>query len=206
MNFLLNNHILQLFPTFAQTLSPKKLPSPIVLQSPSNSLISLPVPVSPGSGESVIDTLLAYGETVETELHPQWRLRAMLQQTLVSFADSRWEVRRMADQVLPALTELLCWFSMSRLNELWNTMLTTNSDLLACTSCLSLRHALRKCQVFHSLLPSLSSPGDVAARARVAAFVVSVNDSVRLPHVAHGPGWRSLAEQFNQRFKTALAH
>ena len=71
------------------------------------------------------------------------------------------QVRRMAGQLLPAITELLCWFSMGRLRELWQTLLrpdllgklrpgaapAVSCELLAFAAGLSLRHALRKAEV-----------------------------------------------------------
>jgi hypothetical protein len=85
----------------------------------------------------------------------------MLLHTTVCLGDPRWEVRRMAGQLLPAITELLCWFSMGRLRELWQTLLrpdllgklrpgaapAVSCELLAFAAGLSLRHALRKAEV-----------------------------------------------------------
>ena len=54
----------------------------------------------------------------------------------------------MAEQVLSALTETLCWCNIERLRELWVQMSAhTECTLLVHVGLLALRHALRKCQV-----------------------------------------------------------
>eukprot|EP01043_Picozoa_sp_COSAG02_P020762 COSAG02_NODE_1031_length_15073_cov_13.084279_8_plen_862_part_01 len=103
------------------------------------------------------------------------QLRAILCHTVVCFGDTRWEVRRMAAQVLPALTEVLCWFDVEMIKELWTEMLHSASTLLVLVSLTALRHALRKCQTLRSLLPALSGQsGDGSARARVEAVIAGV--------------------------------
>jgi hypothetical protein len=81
----------------------------------------------------------------------------------------------MAAQVLPALTEVLCWFDVEMIKELWTEMLHSASTLLVLVSLTALRHALRKCQTLRSLLPALSGQsGDGSARARVEAVIAGV--------------------------------
>ena len=106
----------------------------------------------------------------------QLQLRAILCHTVVCFGDTRWEVRRMAAQVLPALTEVLCWYDVEMLEELWTEMLHSSSTLLVLVSLTALRHALRKCQTLRALLPALNAQGsgDGSARARVEAVIAGV--------------------------------
>lgn len=113
----------------------------------------------------------------------QLELRAILCHTVVCFGDTRWEVRRMAAQVLPALTEVVCWFDVEMIKELWTEMLHSSSTLLVLVSLTALRHALRKCQTLRTLLPALSTQGgDGNARVRVEAVVAGVG--AMLPDLA----------------------
>lgn len=246
LNCLLNDHTLKLFPTLAQTLSPKALPSPIIVSSPASGGGTSPsLPISPlkqqplvvpgsaqkppipgtppfrggsppGASETPIDETAPHASLIDRlrhspafhtdgggdwvppasqQVHPvqlwpggdgcctagaetQVQLRAILLHTTVCFADARWEVRRMAEQVLSALTEALCWFDVERLRELWVEMSRpTSCTLVVYVACLALRHALRKCQVFRaSLLPALaSSRMDGGSHHRVLAVIDSVN-------------------------------
>ena len=104
----------------------------------------------------------------------QIQLRAILCHTVVCFGDTRWEVRRMAAQVLPALTEVLCWFDAEMIKELWIEMLHSASTLLVLVSLTALRHALRKCQTLRALLPALRQSKDGNSRARVEAVIAGV--------------------------------
>lgn len=273
LNGLLNNHTSSIFPTLHSTLSPRTLPSPILLHSPASpgvnnlhqprstqstagssqspatpgsatgeglaasdgatgaqsaaaaSLIdrlrtlapatakkdspvargfspsrtyrlvppppedgSSPTPLTPNSANSQSSGEFEVGSGSGTprgdsgaqqQMQPsasvpqcQLQLRAILCHTVVCFGDTRWEVRRMAAQVLPALTEVLCWFDVEMIKELWTEMLYSASTLLVLVSLTALRHALRKCQTLRALLPALS--GDGSARARVEAVITGV--------------------------------
>ena len=70
-------------------------------------------------------------------------LHHMLLQTTAASLEPRWELRRMADQVLPLLVQVFSWFDMRRLEALWLAYLPTAHEFLHCVACLSLKYALR---------------------------------------------------------------
>ncbi|XP_022109173.1 uncharacterized protein LOC110989242 [Acanthaster planci] len=74
-------------------------------------------------------------------------LRQMLLQTIKCLADGRWEVRRMAQQTLPLITECARWYDMAILTSLWNDYLHPEESLmsygLALALASSVQHATR---------------------------------------------------------------
>ncbi|XP_038070468.1 uncharacterized protein LOC119739556 isoform X2 [Patiria miniata] len=74
-------------------------------------------------------------------------LRQMLLQTISCHADGRWEVRRMAQQALPLITECVRWYDMAVLTSLWNDYLQPTASLmsygLALTMAVSVQHVVR---------------------------------------------------------------
>ena len=139
-------------------------------------------PNSTSSGEFEVASSVAERSEGGAEdgvvLESQLQMRTVLCHTVVCLGDTRWEVRRMAEQVLSALTEVLCWFDIARLDELWTEMLHSSSVQLVFVSLTALRHALRKCQTLRALLPPLAhaeaTGGEVGSRARVEAVIVGV--------------------------------
>jgi len=63
-------------------------------------------------------------------------------QTLECLADTRWELRRMAHQVLPLISEAMRFYDSSILENLWESHLSCNSSLLGFGACVSLRDSL----------------------------------------------------------------
>lgn len=71
-------------------------------------------------------------------------LNQILVQTIECCLDSRWELRRMADQVLPLLIQVMCWFDMRRLEKIWKDYFTPEvGDFKNYIAGLSLKYALR---------------------------------------------------------------
>ncbi|XP_048576620.1 uncharacterized protein LOC5501449 isoform X2 [Nematostella vectensis] len=66
----------------------------------------------------------------------------ILCQTIESLADSRWELRRMGQQLLPLVTETLRWFNMTPLSYLWDKHLTRNNTLICYGACIALKHSI----------------------------------------------------------------
>ncbi|XP_064639855.1 uncharacterized protein LOC135495320 [Lineus longissimus] len=82
-------------------------------------------------------------------------LQRMLLQTIEATADPRWEVRRMGQQVLPFLTEVIRWYNMQHLLDLWNSHLKQTTSVMTYGACMALRQT-----VAHAgrLIPLLNDP------------------------------------------------
>ncbi|XP_022803924.1 uncharacterized protein LOC111341234 isoform X4 [Stylophora pistillata] len=63
-------------------------------------------------------------------------------QTVECLADTRWELRRMGQQVLPLATEVVRWFDMKPLEILWDNFLSRDHTLLCYGSCIALRYSV----------------------------------------------------------------
>ncbi|XP_078607662.1 uncharacterized protein LOC144879770 isoform X1 [Branchiostoma floridae x Branchiostoma japonicum] len=89
-------------------------------------------------------------------------LRQMLYQTVECLADSRWELRRMSQQVLPLLSETIRWYNLSILEDLWDTYLTPDPSVLCFGACLMIKHSIQHCaQLTHLMeepMPSWKDP------------------------------------------------
>ncbi|XP_074644937.1 uncharacterized protein LOC141901529 [Tubulanus polymorphus] len=72
-------------------------------------------------------------------------LERMLLQTIECLGDSRWEVRRMGQQVLPLVSEVIRWFDMNLLVEFINSHLITETCVMSYGLCV-----LIKCAVAHA--------------------------------------------------------
>ncbi|XP_013392533.1 uncharacterized protein LOC106160455 [Lingula anatina] len=82
-------------------------------------------------------------------------LKNMLYQTVECLADTRWELRRMGQQVLPCVVEVIRWYDMAILEELWNEHLTPNTTLLCYGACIAFKYSLSHAA---KLAPMLSDP------------------------------------------------
>ncbi|XP_021365887.1 uncharacterized protein LOC110458492 isoform X2 [Mizuhopecten yessoensis] len=97
-------------------------------------------------------------QMVESWLHKQQvsSLRSslvnILHQTLECLSDSRWELRRMAQQVLPCLAEVIRWFDMSILEDLWKTHLQQKTSLFTYAAALLLKESVIHCVRLEPLL------------------------------------------------------
>ncbi|KAI8504645.1 hypothetical protein Bbelb_177630 [Branchiostoma belcheri] len=89
-------------------------------------------------------------------------LRQMLYQTVECLADSRWELRRMSQQVLPLLSETIRWYNLSILEDLWDSYLTSDPSVLCFGACLMIKHSIQHCaQLTHLMeepMPSWKDP------------------------------------------------
>ncbi|XP_069112054.1 uncharacterized protein [Argopecten irradians] len=79
-------------------------------------------------------------------------LVCVLHQTLECLSDSRWELGRMAQQVLPCLAEVIRWFDMSILEDLWRTQLKQNTSLFTYAAALLLKESVVHCVRLEALL------------------------------------------------------
>ncbi|XP_060080298.1 uncharacterized protein LOC132559696 [Ylistrum balloti] len=102
-------------------------------------------------------------ESVERQMVESWlqaqevsNLRSslvrVLHQTLECLSDSRWELGRMAQQVLPCLAEVIRWFDMSILEDLWKTHLPQNTSLFTYAAALLLKESVIHCVRLEPLL------------------------------------------------------
>ncbi|KAJ7383197.1 hypothetical protein OS493_030355 [Desmophyllum pertusum] len=69
-------------------------------------------------------------------------LSQVVLQTIECLADSRWELRRMGQQVLPLATEVVRWFDIKPLEILWDNYLSREHTLLCYGSCIALRYSI----------------------------------------------------------------
>ena len=196
VSFLLSNHAqCMLLTSGGRDPSPQRMPSPL-LRSPMalSGLVR-----SPGSGHNLGVSLLqrlkaldAVAEDVEggddeaaeatspvgrtgiSTQKPALDLRRVLLHTLACFGDARWEVRRMAGQVLPRIVEVLVWFDASVLSELWSELSSSTSVLFCYTACLAFRHAIAKS---HGLRAQLRAQNN-ADNEQVLEFITSVGGMV----------------------------
>ncbi|KAL3860307.1 hypothetical protein ACJMK2_010446 [Sinanodonta woodiana] len=90
------------------------------------------------------------------ELQPMSHiLKVILYQTAESLADPQWEVRRIANQVLPCLAEVIRWYKMELMEIFWRKYLTASTSLMTFTAMLTLNESL-----IHAvkLVPLLQKP------------------------------------------------
>ncbi|XP_031558056.1 uncharacterized protein LOC116294568 isoform X2 [Actinia tenebrosa] len=69
-------------------------------------------------------------------------LTQILFQTVECLGDSRWELRRMGQQLLPVVAETIRWFNMAPLAYLWDHHLTRENTLLCYGACIALRNSI----------------------------------------------------------------
>ncbi|XP_067055550.1 uncharacterized protein [Acropora muricata] len=101
-------------------------------------------------------------------------LRQVLLQTIECLADTRWELRRMGQQVLPLVTEVIRWFDIKPLEILWDNYLSRKHTLLCYGSCIALRYSiLHAGRLMHFLEQPPSSWKDPESCGRAALTVVT---------------------------------
>jgi len=104
------------------------------------------------SGDEPSNNVSLSLSTLEDDV-PQWTnvlqigtlssvLSQVVLQTIECLADSRWELRRMGQQVLPLATEVVRWFDMKPLEILWDSYLSREHTLLCYGSCIALRYSI----------------------------------------------------------------
>lgn len=69
-------------------------------------------------------------------------LSQILYQTMECLVDSRWELRRMGQQILPLVTETIRWFDITILEEFWSRCLTRSSPLFCYSGCITLKYSI----------------------------------------------------------------
>lgn len=123
--------------------------------------------------------------STSSEEVPQWTnalqlgtlssvLCQVLLQTIECLADTRWELRRMGQQVLPLVTEVMRWFDIRPLEILWNNYLTREHTLLCYGSCMALRYSiLHAGRLMHFLEQPPPSWKDPESCGRAALTVVA---------------------------------
>lgn len=98
----------------------------------------------------------------------------VLLQTIECLADSRWELRRMGQQVLPLVTEVVRWFDIKPLVMLWDNYLSREHTLLCYGSCIALSYSiLHAGRLMHFLEQPPSSWKDPESCGRAALTVVA---------------------------------
>jgi hypothetical protein len=134
-------------------------------------------------------------------------LHQMLVQSVACSLESRWELRRMADQVLPLLVQVafrvkkicpyhqnfkynldfvlqvLSWFDMQRLESVWSKYLLSGHDFLHYVACLSLKYALRTAielrrQLSDSQVNDSESTAHNTKQLQMQLIVQNVSDAV----------------------------
>ena len=69
-------------------------------------------------------------------------LTQVLYQTIECLEDSRWELRRMSQQILPLITETIRWFDISILEDFWSKNLTRGRPLFCYSGCIALKYSI----------------------------------------------------------------
>jgi len=111
----------------------------------------------------------------------RWQpMRLCLQHTLLQvtqcFAESRFELRRMADQVMRPLAEVALWGDLPVLQQLWGSFLPQVDSLPCWVAASTLLLVLQRTSGFQSLLqylPSLPSLSTTAAPTAAAASALA---------------------------------
>ncbi|CAB4014275.1 uncharacterized protein LOC113682722 isoform X2, partial [Paramuricea clavata] len=69
-------------------------------------------------------------------------LTQILYQTIECLEDTRWELRRMSQQILPLITESIRWFDISILEDFWSQYLSRDSPLFCYSGCIALKYSI----------------------------------------------------------------
>ncbi|CAD5110885.1 DgyrCDS250 [Dimorphilus gyrociliatus] len=122
-------------------------------------------------------------------MHPEWLTKinltsfdeiflVILDQTVQCLADSCWELRRMAAQLLPVVVEALRWYDMNILETVWETRLDSDCSLWCFGSALALKYTLHHAAKLKCL--ALNPPAtwfDILACRRVVLAITSSVES-----------------------------
>eukprot|EP00795_Rhopilema_esculentum_P001652 gene1652-16119_t len=102
-------------------------------------------------------------------------------QTLECMADTRWELRRMAHQVFPLISETIRFYDAKILENLWEKHLSADASKLGFGACVSLKYSLEHVAKLVKYFENPPGFWKDIDRCRVAAksIVDSIND--RLP-------------------------
>lgn len=101
-----------------------------------------------------------------------------LRQATACTFDLRWELRRMADQVLPLAVQCLMWFDFALFDATWKAGLASRAAFFQCMACLSIKFSMRTVLEFRRHVrtaagtprATASSRAMDATRALVARF------------------------------------
>ncbi|XP_065064190.1 uncharacterized protein LOC135690531 isoform X2 [Rhopilema esculentum] len=108
-------------------------------------------------------------------------LTQIFAQTLECMADTRWELRRMAHQVFPLISETIRFYDAKILENLWEKHLSADASKLGFGACVSLKYSLEHVAKLVKYFENPPGFWKDIDRCRVAAksIVDSIND--RLP-------------------------
>jgi len=105
---------------------------------------------------SAIDRLRK--EASKAELRVLWE--QLLAYTIRCLSDPRWELRRMGDQVLPLLTQVIYWYDLGILLDLWERSLNASASPAALlAACATLKYAMRLSVRMSQLLQICATAG-----------------------------------------------
>ncbi|XP_071173615.1 uncharacterized protein [Mytilus edulis] len=114
-------------------------------------------------------------------------LITILHQTLQCMSDNQWELKRMSKQVLPCLAEVIRWYDINILENIWKAYLPKKTCLLTYAASVMLKESVVHCV---KLLPLLQKPPnawqDHDMCKRVISKIVSsvtVNIQSYLPYI-----------------------
>lgn len=113
-------------------------------------------------------------------------LQHILLQTCSCSFDRRWELRRMADQVLPVLIQVICWFDLAFFKKIWMRYLSSNSSFLQCVATLSIKYVLRTTHELGRSIgikdPSFSASASASASAGTSTAAAAAAHSTPNKH------------------------
>ncbi|KAK3746389.1 hypothetical protein QZH41_018199, partial [Actinostola sp. cb2023] len=126
-------------------------------------------------------------------------LTQILFQTIECLADSRWELRRMGQQLLPLVTETIRWFNMAPLGYLWDNHLTRENTLLCYGGCIALKNSISHAgRLIYYLDQPPTTWKDPESCSRVAMYIVNETKKgiqkwlVKVHKVVQYPGYDKL--------------
>lgn len=107
-------------------------------------------------------------------------LTRILLQTIESLADSQWELRRITKQVLPCLAEVIRWYDIGTLEEIWQAHLSTRPSLLTYAAVMLLQESMLHCIHLTPLLqrPPSTWQHEYSCKQIIQKIVSSVMDQI----------------------------
>ncbi|XP_071087709.1 uncharacterized protein [Haliotis cracherodii] len=144
-----------------------------------------------GAGEIPSSPLLEKAQTkAQTKDCPSIRklFVTILYQTMECLADNQWELRRIAQQVLPCLAEVIRWFDCHLVQHIWDKHLHVDTCLNTCLAtymCVfllkeSLYHCVRLEPLLQESLESVKT-AELTASVRIILECVKLNTARYLP-------------------------
>ncbi|XP_055997933.1 uncharacterized protein LOC125653195 isoform X2 [Ostrea edulis] len=107
-------------------------------------------------------------------------LTRILLQTIESLADSQWELRRITKQVLPCLAEVIRWYDINILEEIWQTHLSPRPSLLTYAAVMLLQESILHCTRLNPLIqrPPATWQHEDSCKQIVQKIVSIVTDQI----------------------------